>query len=104
MNDLLIIIPVYNEEQNIKNVIDEITAEMPFADVIVVNDCSTDGTLNILRNLNINYLSLPFNLGYSGALQAGFKYAVEKEYKYIMQYDGDGQHIAAEGKRMFNIF
>jgi glycosyltransferase involved in cell wall biosynthesis len=100
MKKTLIIIPVYNEEVNIKKVIREIRQEIDFADILVIDDCSTDGTLKKIKSLDINFLSLPFNLGYSGVLQTGFKYAVEKNYEYVVQFDGDGQHIAAEVKKL----
>jgi len=103
MKEVLIIIPVYNEEKSVAEVINEIKRDIDFADILIVNDCSTDNTLEIVKNYNIHYLSLPFNLGYSGALQCGFKYAVNNNYKYIIQYDGDGQHIAAEAKRLYNF-
>jgi glycosyltransferase involved in cell wall biosynthesis len=104
MKDILLIIPVYNEEKNIEKVCEEIKDNLSFVDILVVNDCSTDNTLQVIKKiLCINYISLPFNLGYSGALQTGFKYAFDKEYKYVIQFDGDGQHIASEANKMYQI-
>lgn len=98
-NKVLIIIPAYNEEKNIERVIEEIKRDVNFADILIVNDCSKDRTLEILNRMNdITYISLPVNLGYSGALQTGFKYAVEQDYELVVQFDGDGQHIASEIK------
>jgi len=103
MNDVLIVIPAYNEEKNIINVINDIYNHIKFADVIVINDNSTDGTEEILKKSNINYISLPFNMGYSSALQCGFKYATKNNYKYIIQFDGDGQHKATEAKKLYDV-
>ena len=100
MKKTLIVIPVYNEEVNIEKVIREIRQEIDFADILVIDDCSTDGTLKKIKSLDVNFLALPFNLGYSGVLQTGFKYAVENNYEYVVQFDGDGQHIAAEIKKL----
>lgn len=101
MKSLLIIIPAYNEEENILNVLKEIKEDIPYADILVINDCSRDNTLEILKNHNINYITTPFNLGYSGVVQTGFKYAEQHNYDYVAQFDGDGQHIAKELDRMF---
>lgn len=101
MDSLLIIIPAYNEEENILNVLQEIKEDIPYADVLVVNDCSRDNTLEILKSHDVNYISTPFNLGYAGGVQAGFKYAEQHNYDYVAQFDGDGQHIAKELDRMF---
>lgn len=103
MKDVLIIIPAYNEEKNIGKVVQELRKEISYADILVVNDSSTDNTVKVLENLNVNYLSLPFNLGYSGALQCGFKYAAENQYKHVIQFDGDGQHLASEAKKLYEI-
>lgn len=101
MKSLLIIIPAYNEEENILNVIQEIYKDISYADILVINDCSRDNTLEILKNYNVNYISTPFNLGYAGVVQTGFKYAEQHNYDYVAQFDGDGQHIAAELDKMF---
>lgn len=99
---LLVIIPAYNEEQNILKVINEIKTDLAFADLLVINDCSTDETEKVLIENDINYINNPINLGYSGTVQTGFKYAVNNNYDYVLQFDGDGQHIANEAKRLFD--
>lgn len=105
MMKVLVIIPVYNEEMNIGKVIEEVKTDLDFVDILVVNDCSTDGTLSVIEKIQgINYISLPVNLGYSGALQTGFKYAVNNNYEAVIQFDGDGQHIASEALRLYKIF
>lgn len=103
MKELLVIIPAYNEEMNIMGVVDEIKRDIPEADIVVINDCSTDGTLQKLKDNNVNYITTPFNLRYAGGVQTGFKYACEKGYKYVAQFDGDGQHVASELAKMFRV-
>lgn len=100
-NMLLVIIPAYNEEENILSVIEEIEKDVPYADILIINDCSKDGTLKILEDNSINHITTPFNLGYSGVIQTGFKYAVERRYDYVAQFDGDGQHVASELDKLF---
>lgn len=104
MKDILVIIPCYNEEANITNVYNELIINLPQADILVVDDCSRDNTLAIIKGLGINYISLPFNLGYSGALQAGFKYALQNNYETVIQFDGDGQHIPSEAQKLLEKF
>lgn len=91
----LVIIPSYNEEKNILNVIKDIKDNLDgnFS-YIVVDDCSTDNTLKLLKENNINYIHLPINLGLSGAIQCGYKYAYKNNYDAAIQFDGDGQHQA----------
>lgn len=89
---VLIIIPAHNEEHNIGSVLNEVREEIPFADVVVVNDGSTDTTPRIPKRMGFTVLDLPFNLGIGGAMQTGFKYAMEGDYDIAVQVDGDGQH------------
>jgi len=97
-NNILIIIPAYNEEENIENVINEIHEHKIEADIVIVNDGSMDKTEQIVLNKNIPLLSLPFNFGYGNALQLGFKYAIQNNYEYVIQFDGDGQHNPSDLK------
>lgn len=92
MSDLLIIIPAYNEEENIGRVVERLKTEFPEYDYVVVNDGSKDKTGEICRTRHYNYLNLPVNLGLTGAFQAGMKYAYVRGYPYSLQFDGDGQH------------
>ncbi len=91
---ILIIIPVYNEEHNIENVISQLKENVPYADYIVVNDCSDDNTVSVCKKNGFHYISLPVNLGIGGGVQAGYLYAVEHDYDIAIQMDGDGQHDA----------
>lgn len=92
MKKVLIIVPAYNEEENIENVIQAIRKCEIEVDFIIVNDCSTDETKNILKKNNVEYLDFPVNLGIGGAVQAGYQYAYQKGYEVAVQFDGDGQH------------
>ncbi|MDD3173064.1 MAG: glycosyltransferase family 2 protein [Herbinix sp.] len=92
MSDALVIMPCFNEERNIRNVIASLLELEYDIDILLVNDGSTDNTLNQVQGLSIVVVSHPFNLGYGAALQTGFKYATENGYKYIIQLDSDGQH------------
>jgi len=94
--DILIIIPAHNEEKNLPEVIKKIRNSIQEANILVIDDCSTDNTKNKLRDLNVNFIHLPVNLGYGGAVQTGLKYAVEKGYPLIVLLDGDGQHEPSE--------
>lgn len=101
---LLIVIPAYNEEENIESVVKYIRDKYRQYDYIVVNDGSKDQTAEICKKNNYELLNLPINLGLAGAFQAGLKYAYEKGYQYAIQFDADGQHrpefIEAMLKRM----
>ena len=88
----LVIIPAYNESESIVNTVRNIQKKAPEFDYIVINDCSKDATLEVLKENNINHLNLPVNLGIGGAVQTGYKYALEKGYDVAVQVDGDGQH------------
>jgi len=91
----LIIIPAYNEEENIARVTENIINNFPMYDYVIINDCSTDETEKICRDNNFNYVSLPINLGIGGAVQCGYRYATDNDYDIAVQLDGDGQHDPA---------
>lgn len=89
----LIIIPAYNEEENIERVVQNLQAYMqPEWDFLVVNDGSRDRTAEVCREHGYNLLDLPVNLGLAGAFQAGIRYAYGHGYDAAVQFDGDGQH------------
>jgi hypothetical protein len=89
----LIIIPAYNEEENIAKVLKDIKESNPDADILVVNDGSTDKTSPIVRGKGIMLINHPFNLGYGAALQTGFRFAQRKGYDFVITIDADGQHV-----------
>lgn len=86
----LVIVPAYNEQDNIKKLCDELSA-LGY-DYLVINDCSKDNTRNVLEDNDINHLDLPINLGLAGVTRVGFKYAEEFGYDCAVCVDGDGQH------------
>jgi glycosyltransferase involved in cell wall biosynthesis len=91
---LLFIIPAYNERANLPAVAADLRAHYPTAELLVVNDCSTDDTATVARSLGMTVLDLPCNLGIGGAVQTGLLYAARGPYDIAIQFDGDGQHRA----------
>ena len=89
---ILLIIPAYNEQENILNVCKNVEQSKVKVDYIVINDGSTDNTLKILEENNLEHINLIHNLGIGGAVQTGYKYALENDYDIAIQFDGDGQH------------
>lgn len=89
---ILLVIPAYNEEENIARVVGMLEKEYPQYDYIVVNDGSKDDTADICRQHGFRFLDLPLNLGLAGAFQAGLKYAYNYGYDCAIQFDADGQH------------
>lgn len=92
---VLVIIPAYNESENIEKVVGHMMQQAPQYDYLVVNDGSTDTTLKICEKQEYKYLDLPINLGIGGAVQAGYVYAEKYRYDIAVQMDGDGQHDIA---------
>lgn len=92
---ILVIVPAFNESENIENVVSSLRECSDNVDYLVVNDCSTDNTKEILDDIGANYINLPVNLGIGGAVQAGYLYAKENGYDIAIQIDGDGQHDPA---------
>ena len=95
MSRILLIIPAYNEAQNIDYVIQNIIRNYPQYDYVIVNDGSTDNTYDICKQRGYNVLDLSVNLGIGGAVQAGYLYAKRNHYDIAVQIDGDGQHDVA---------
>lgn len=100
---VLIIIPAYNEQDNIINVIQDIMNDASSYDYIIINDGSTDHTKKILQENKFNYINMPVNMGIGVAVQTGYKYAYEKGYDIVIQFDGDGQHRAKYISEMVRI-
>jgi glycosyltransferase involved in cell wall biosynthesis len=89
---VLIIMPAWNEAASIADVITEVRGELPGADVLVVDDGSTDDTASRARGAGADVARLPFNLGVGGAMRTGYRYAFEHGYDVAIQVDADGQH------------
>lgn len=91
-NRLLVIVPAWNEESTIGATLRELRAAVSEADLLVVDDGSTDRTSEVARFEGATVLSLPYNLGVGGAMRAGYKYARRRGYSRAIQVDADGQH------------
>ncbi|MBS1871783.1 MAG: glycosyltransferase family 2 protein [Acidobacteria bacterium] len=92
---MLIIIPAYNEEAAIRGVVEEVRATLAGAPVLVIDDCSSDGTKVLAKYAGAEVLPMPHHLGLGGCVQAGYKLAFELGYDYVVRVDGDGQHDPA---------
>ncbi len=85
-------IPAYNEAENIERVVEELKTVLPQHDYVVINDGSSDDTRKICARRGYNMLDLPVNVGLSGAIRSGMRYANFWGYDRVLQLDGDGQH------------
>ena len=92
---ILVLIPCYNEEENIVSTVERLKSTCPQVDFLVINDCSTDHSADILHAHHYPFLDLPVNLGIGGGVQCGYQYAVHNGYDVTIQMDGDGQHDPA---------
>ena len=99
---VLIIIPVYNESENILKVIEELKKENSSYDILIVNDGSTDNTLKVLEGQDVKIINNTFNMGYSHSIQLGIKYAYKNSYDYGVLFDGDNQHVASYIPELLN--
>ena len=89
---LMILIPAFNEEGAIESVVREVLDVLPNIPILVVDDCSTDGTRDHALQAGADVLSLPYHLGLGGGVQAGYRLAFELGFSYVIRIDGDGQH------------
>jgi len=96
-----IIVPAYNEEENIVSVLQDIHNANENYTIAVIDDGSVDCTAKVAAKEKFaKIISLPCNLGIGGAVQTGFKYASENDFDIAVQFDGDGQHIATEIEKL----
>ena len=96
-SDLIVIIPAYNEEASIKNVVEKVNK---YSDVLVVNDASSDNTEDHARKAGANVINHNTNLGYDEALNTGFEWALKNQKMFAITFDGDGQHEP----KLINVF
>ncbi|GAA1895922.1 glycosyltransferase family 2 protein [Lapillicoccus jejuensis] len=93
---LLVVVPAWNEEATLPGVLAELRAALPQADVLVVDDGSTDATAAVARSAGVQVAVLPVNLGVGAALRTGFRHARRASYDVLVQVDADGQHDPAQ--------
>ena len=103
MSDTLVFIPAWNEEDNLPGVLDALHAELPEADVVVIDDGSTDDTAPVARAHGAEVESLGANLGLRFGIAAGYRYALEHGYAYCGRVDADGQHPPRELARLLAL-
>ena len=102
-HDTLVFIPAWNEEDNLPDVLDELRAELPDADVLVVDDGSTDSTAEVAAAHGAEVLSFGVNRGLRAGIAAGYAHAAERRYAYCGRIDADGQHPPAELRRLLEL-
>jgi glycosyltransferase involved in cell wall biosynthesis len=99
---LLVVIPAFNEEKSISTVIQDVRNHIPNATILVVDDGSQDSTAEVAKSMQVNVVSLPFNVGVGGALRTGFLYAHRNSFSQVLQVDADGQHKASEARSLLD--
>jgi len=99
-DSLLVIVPAFNEEGAIAQVVSAVHRYVPGTPVLVIDDCSTDGTITAARKAGADVLPLPHHLGLGGCVQAGYKLAYELGFQYVIRVDGDGQHDPCDVPRI----
>lgn len=103
MSDTLVFIPAWNEEENLPAVLDALHAELPDTDVLVVDDGSTDRTVEVAHEHGASVHSLGANLGLRFGIAAGYRWALEHGYEYCGRVDADGQHPPQELARLLAL-
>jgi hypothetical protein len=103
VSETVVFIPAWTEEDNLPAVLDDLKAELPEADVLVVDDGSTDRTADVAREHGAEVLSFGMNLGLRAGIAAGYGWALEHDYAFCGRVDADGQHPAPELKRLLGL-
>lgn len=98
----LLIIPAFNEEAAIGRVVREVRELLPELDIIVIDDCSKDATIDRAREAGARVLKLPCHLGLGGCVQAGYALAFKLGYDQVVRIDGDGQHDPRDIPRLLD--
>jgi glycosyltransferase involved in cell wall biosynthesis len=100
-DSLLVIVPAFNEQDAIAEVVRSVHQHVPGIPVVVIDDCSADDTILTARQAGAEVLALPHHLGLGGCVQAGYKLAYELGFQYVIRVDGDGQHDPGDIPRIF---
>ncbi len=103
MSDTLVFIPAWNEEENLPAVLDAVREELPEADLLVVDDGSTDGTADVARSHGATVHSFGENRGLPQGIAAGYRWALDHGYAFCGRVDADGQHPPAELARLLAL-
>jgi glycosyltransferase involved in cell wall biosynthesis len=103
VSDTVVFIPAWNEEENLPAVLDDLEAELPDVDVLVVDDGSTDGTAAVAREHGAEVLSLGSNKGLPIGIATGYRWALDRGYAFCGRVDADGQHPPAELSRLLAL-
>jgi len=103
MNDTVVFVPAWNEEQNLPAVLEELRLVLPAADILVVDDGSTDRTADVARAHGAEVVSFDENRGLPVGIAAGYRWALEHDYAYCGRVDADGQHPAPELARLLAL-
>jgi glycosyltransferase involved in cell wall biosynthesis len=103
MSGTLVFIPAWNEEASLPAVLEDARAELPDADVLVIDDGSTDATAQVARDHGADVVSFPQNRGLRAGIAEGYRQALQRDYDYCGRLDADGQHLAAELRKMLEL-
>lgn len=98
----LFIVPAFNEEPNIGEVIEDLLSVAKPEQILIVNDGSEDGTFGKIRQYPVKHIDFCINLGVSSVMQAGFRFARKHGHSLVIQFDGDGQHIAEQSSKIID--
>lgn len=102
-HDTVVFLPAWNEEQNIRAVLEELAADLPGVDVLVIDDGSTDATVAVARGRGAEVVSFDENQGLRAGIAAGYREAHDRGYAYCGRVDADGQHPATELRRLLEL-
>ncbi len=97
---LLVVVPAFNEASNLPRVVSDVRRALPEADVLIVNDGSSDATESLLPSLGVPWLTMSQRVGVGGAVRTGIRYAARRGYRYVVRVDGDAQHRACDIGRL----
>jgi glycosyltransferase involved in cell wall biosynthesis len=99
----LVFIPAWNEEASLPGVLADAQVALPDADLLVIDDGSTDATAEVARAAGADVVSFPANRGLRAGIAEGYRQALVREYDYCGRLDADGQHLAEELARMLEL-